>query len=243
MNAQHHLDEATLVSYCAGALPTGLAVIAAAHLQLCRTCRARWAQAERVGGLLMAGQAAPASSALVEMDAVMAKVLPPVAQAESAEAAHRRQRDAMLARLDMAPTAERATALPDFTDDDLLPVSLHPYFGQRYSQLAWRWLIPGVRMIRAQGAGEGSLVMFNITPGTSMPVHSHGRSELTQVLKGAYRDALGQFGPGDIADLDETIEHQPVAWGDTPCICVAATDAPLRFSGLVPRLMQPFIGL
>lgn len=238
MNAQHHLDEATIVSYSAGALPAGLAVIAAAHLQLCPTCRARWSEAERIGGQLMAAQAdMTVSTPLVEKDPIK-KATPP-----NAEALRLKQREAMLARLDEPEVIEPLTVAPDFSDADLLPVSLHPYFGQRYSQLAWRRLIPGVRMIRGQAPGQGSLVMFNITPGTSMPVHSHGRSELTQVLKGSYRDAIGQFGPGDIADLDETIEHQPVAWGDTPCICVAATDAPLRFSGLIPRLMQPFIGL
>ena len=238
MNAQHHLDEATIVSYSAGALPTGLAVIAAAHLQLCPMCRARWSAAERIGGQLMAAQAdMTVSTPLVEKDLIKHTV------PQNAEAQRRQQRESMLARLDEPEVAAPTAVVPDFTDADLLPVSLHPYFGQRYSQLAWRWLIPGVRMIRGQAPGQGSLVMFSITPGTSMPVHSHGRSELTQVLKGAYRDAIGQFGPGDIADLDETIEHQPVAWGDSPCICVAATDAPLRFSGLIPRLMQPFIGL
>lgn len=218
MKDPHHLDEATLVSYCAGSLPQGLAVVAGAHLQLCAACRLQLRHAERIGGLLMHAQVATPE---------------PMASG----------RLAMLARLDEPVPACREASLIAPDDADLLPVSLHPHFGQRYSQLPWRWLIPGVRMVRAKAEGNGSLVMFNIAPGTSMPVHSHGRSEMTLVLKGAYRDALGHFGPGDIADLDETIEHQPVAWGEAHCICVAATDAPLRFSGLIPRLMQPFIGL
>lgn len=216
MKSAHHLDEATLISYCAGSLPEGLAVIAGAHLQQCAGCREQLRHAERIGGLLMHGQV-------------------PVAAPD--------RRAAMLARLDEVAPAPAVRPAAPVSDADLLPVSLHPHFGQRYSQLAWRRLIPGVRMVRAKTIGQGSLVMFNIAPGVSMPVHSHGCSELTLVLKGAYRDALGEFGPGDVADLDETIEHQPVAWGDTHCICVAATDAPLRFATLIPRLMQPFIGL
>jgi putative transcriptional regulator len=218
MNSQHHLDDATLVGYCTGSLPQGLAVVAGAHLQLCAACRTQLRQAERIGGLLMHAQV-PAAE--------------PMASG----------RLAMLARLDEPAPASVTLDLGAPEDADLLPVSLHAHFGQRYSQLPWRRLIPGVRMLRGKVQGRGSLVMFNIAPGTAMPVHSHGRSEITLVLKGAYRDALGHFGPGDIADLDETIEHQPVAWGDSHCICVAATDAPLRFSGLIPRLMQPFIGL
>ena len=32
--------------------------------------------------------------------------------------------------------------------------------------------------------------------------------------------------------------RQPVAEPGPDCICLAATDAPLRFSGIVPRLAQ-----
>lgn len=240
MRHEHHLDEASLVSYCAGSLPRGLAVVAGAHLQLCAACRTQLRHAERIGGLLMHGQMTKVAPAPLVQAQMAERTAALTADQAAPQPAHRL---AMLARLD-EPAPATAAPLPNVVDDaDLLPVSLHPWFGQRYSQLPWRRLMPGVRMVRATDQGKGSLVMFSITPGTAMPVHSHGRSELTLVLKGAYRDALGQFGPGDIADLDETIEHQPVAWGEAPCVCVAATDAPLRFSGLIPRLMQPFIGL
>ena len=37
--------------------------------------------------------------------------------------------------------------------------------------------------------------------------------EMTLILRGAYRDQIGRFAPGDVADLDEGIEHQPVIEG------------------------------
>ena len=45
---------------------------------------------------------------------------------------------------------------------------------------------------------------------------------------------------GDLEIADEATEPTPVAIGDVACICLAATDAPLRFVGLLPRLVQPF---
>ena len=60
---------------------------------------------------------------------------------------------------------------------------------------------------------------------------------------GAYRDAIGHFAPGDVADLDSDVEHQPVTVPGVPCICVAATDAPLRFSGWMARMLQPLFKL
>lgn len=65
---------------------------------------------------------------------------------------------------------------------------------------------------------------------------------MTLVLSGAYRDAMGRFGCGDIADLDEHIEHQPRVEPGEPCICIVATEAPTRFKGFFSRLLQPWCG-
>ena len=126
---------------------------------------------------------------------------------------------------------------------DALPRPLQPYFGKSWKALRWRWMAPGVHMIRAPRSSGDTLVLLRIAPGKSMPVHSHGGSELTQILKGAYDDELGHFGPGDMADLDSDIEHQPVTSPGVPCICVAALDGPLQFRGWLARKLQPMVGL
>jgi putative transcriptional regulator len=64
--------------------------------------------------------------------------------------------------------------------------------------------------------------------------------ELTLVLQGAFRDTSDRFGPGDVEIATEDMEHTPVAEAGTDCICLAASDAPLRFNGLIPRMAQPF---
>jgi putative transcriptional regulator len=66
---------------------------------------------------------------------------------------------------------------------------------------------------------------------------------LTQILQGAYDDALGHFGPGDMADLDNETEHQPITSPGVPCICVAALNGPLQFRGWLARKLQPLVGL
>ena len=88
-----------------------------------------------------------------------------------------------------------------------------------------------------------ALALYLAATGRSVPMHTHGGSELTLILRGAYRDAIGHFAPGDVADLDSEVEHQPVTVPGVPCICVAATDAPLRFSGWMARLLQPLVKL
>lgn len=76
-----------------------------------------------------------------------------------------------------------------------------------------------------------------------MPEHGHGGDEMTLVLAGAYKDELGLFGVGDIADLDEHVEHQPVVASNEPCVCLVATQAPTRFRSLLMRLLQPVFGV
>lgn len=218
---RHHLDPATLLSHAAGALSPDLAVVVDTHLSGCAHCRAALARAEAVGGTLLEQQQ-PAS-----------------AQTGRAAAL----REAMRQRLAQAPAAAAAATppAPASNDPDLLPAPLRPYFGTRYSGLKWRWMGPGLRYLRTTGPGGGTLLMLRIAPGRKLPVHGHHGSEITQILRGAYHDALGHFGPGDVADLDAETQHQPVTCPGEDCICVAALDAPLRYPGRVARLLQPLL--
>ena len=226
MSPRHHLHESTLISYASGGLPTPLSVVAAAHLEHCPACRQRLRDAEAIGAVLLE-QTQPAVD----------------------EARHAQLRMAMQAQMDqadggLAAPCVAACAVPNErpqANPDHLPAALHPYFGASLSQLHWRWLAPGVYCIRA--AQMPSLIMLKIAPGKCLPMHSHGQSELTQILRGSYNDALGLFAPGDVADLDEEVEHQPVTAPGVPCICVSALDAPLVFSGWLARKIQRFVKL
>lgn len=227
MRPHHHLDDATLMSLAAGALAMPLAVVASAHLERCAECRQRLRAAEAIG------------AALLEQT-----------QPDTVSPRRDALRDVMLARLESeavvdAPKVSELHADPapvvDSVDPDRLPTALHPYFGERFSAVRWRWIGPGMYCTRARDMP--SLIMLKIAPGKSLPVHSHGGSELTQVLQGSYNDSLGLFTAGDVADLDQDVEHQPVTAPGVPCICVSALDAPLVFSGWLARKLQRFVQL
>lgn len=219
MKPNHHLDDATLVSYSAGSLPTALAVVASSHLERCKVCRKHLLDADQIGGVLMQQQRVDAPT-------------------ESA-------REAMLALLDDEPQIELTASSTDMVeerDPDRLPSALHPWFGHSMRALHWRRVAPGVQRILASNIQGGDLMLLRIAPGSKLPLHSHGGNELTMILDGAYDDVLGHFGPGDVADLDAETLHQPVTSPGVPCICVAATDAPLKFSGWMARTLQPLFG-
>ena len=85
--------------------------------------------------------------------------------------------------------------------------------------------------------------LLRIPAGTAVPDHGHHGTELTLVLQGAFTDEEDRFGAGDVEVANEDLHHTPVADEGMDCICLAATDAPLRFNGLVPRIAQRFIGI
>ena len=225
----HHPSDALLVAYGAGSLAEGLSLAVAVHLAHCPDCRAALAEVEALGGALL-------------------EELPP-APLESLSLS------ATLARLDLeeAPAnpckAERAGPLwgSRLPAGPALPAPLRPYVPRatELDGLTWQRLAPGVRRVELmpRSASGGAAQLLRIAPGTALPHHSHGGLELTVVLSGHFADELGRYGPGDLAEVDGDTDHQPIADSHRDCICLIATDAPLRFTGLMGRLMQPFIGL
>ncbi|WP_322866984.1 ChrR family anti-sigma-E factor [Aquicoccus sp. G2-2] len=107
----------------------------------------------------------------------------------------------------------------------------------------WKSLGLGVRQSVLSSGSEGSTRLLFIPPGQAVPDHSHNGLELTLVLQGGFSDATGRFGVGDLEIADQDLEHTPTADPGAPCICLAATDAPLRFNSLIPRLLQPLFGI
>lgn len=103
----------------------------------------------------------------------------------------------------------------------------------------WRMLGGGIRQQILMASREGSLRLLYIPAGRKVPEHGHRGLELTLVLQGSFSDSEGSFALGDVEDADGLVDHQPVAGDGEACICLAATDAPLRFHAMIPRLLQP----
>lgn len=216
MKISHHFDDATLMAYSAGTLPQGMALLVACHLHWCPHCRERMHATDAVGGALL-------------------EQLPPShLQADAFEQ--------LLARLD-EPEHELCTSVPEAYANPELPAPLAQLLDKPLNELPWKRIGYGVKQLDLHLDGPGAARLLRISPGVSVPHHTHGGNELTLILKGSYNDELGRFCQGDVADLDGEVSHQPLVDTDEECICLIATDAPLKFSGLVGRLVQPFIGL
>jgi putative transcriptional regulator len=140
---------------------------------------------------------------------------------------------ATIARLTRsAPAPRRASTV--------LPSPLVNYIGGDLDAVKWRPIGMGVRQAILPTQKGATARLLHIPAGQVVPDHGHRGTELTLVLQGAFRDETDRFGVGDLEIANEELNHQPVAEAGADCICLAATDAPLRFNGLLPRLAQPF---
>ncbi len=147
-------------------------------------------------------------------------------------------RDARLAAI-FSATEENASPR---RVDGIVPAPLVDFIGRDLSDIRWKTVLPGIREHRVSDDSNGEASLLWIRPGRIMPAHTHEGVEVTLVLKGGFSDATGHYRRGDIAIADHEVDHRPRADEDEDCICFAVTDAPLRLTGPVGRLVQRFIG-
>ncbi len=211
LSVKHHLPDALLAAYAAGSLPEAFGLVVASHVSLCDDCRAALAGHEAVGGALL-------------------EELGPAALGDNSLAA-------TMARIKGGAAAARPERRPA---SSIFPAPLADYVGGGPGKVRWRNVGAGVRQAILPCGGDATARLLYIPAGAAMPDHSHRGLELTLVLQGAFADEVDRFARGDVEVGTEDLTHTPVAEAGEDCICLAATDAPLKFKGLLPRLAQPF---
>lgn len=217
----HHPAEDTLLRHAAGTLPPGRSLVVATHLPFCHRCEAAIRLGEAMGGAVLADMP-NAELASDRLGLTLAALGMPAAQAMAREAA-------------LEP--------PALADGVRLPDAL-----RGLARPPWRWLAPGISRMavdvpRDHRRAKQHVYLLRIAPGTSMPDHGHRGWEATCVVAGRFTDVSGEYGPGDVAEMDEAGVHQPVAGADEACICLIAWEGRLRMSSLLARLVQPLMGV
>lgn len=212
-NIKHHLTQSVLMGYAAGSLPEAFNLMVAAHISLCDTCRAEVESYDAVGGEVFE---------------------------------HAQYDDVALSPGSFAATmALIAGGAPDApvmarANGSVLPGPLQDYVGGDLESVKWRSIGLGVKQAILPTSRDASARLLFIPAGTAMPDHGHHGTEMTMVLQGAFQDEDDYFARGDVEVADSDLHHTPVADIHEDCICLAVTDAPLQFEGLLPKIAQRF---
>jgi len=209
MSIRHHPSDISLMSYASGALSPGLSLAVGAHASVCALCRASIAGFEEAGGAYL-------------------DTLEPSALEANALSRVQEQLNAPVRHADPAPMpATEFDSLP-------LPASVRAYgVGKRQFLAPGIWMAP---ILQDRKTGARALIL-GAAPGRKLPEHGHRGVEMTCVLTGSFTDKNGTYGPGDVLEIDEDTDHQPVI-GEMECICLIANDAPPRFHNIFGWALQ-----
>lgn len=84
------------------------------------------------------------------------------------------------------------------------------------------------------------LFLIRAESGRHLPEHGHTDMERLVVIAGAFEDDQGRYGPGDLVERGPDDRHRPLAYGGETCVCLSASDGPIKLTGLA-RLAQIFL--
>jgi len=151
--------------------------------------------------------------------------------------------DRLLDRLD-EPEPARVSMSVAFDEETLrtVPAPLLSFLPASLKDLPWKGVGRMLEEFRLSLArSDIKATLMRLRPGSQMPEHTHRGQEFTLLLAGGYRDSNKQFGPGDFDAKDSSQAHQPVVDDDGPCLAFAVLDAPLRLTGTMGKLINPFL--
>ena len=214
MDSYNNIRESLHISYAAGVLPEAFELVIAAHKSLCNDTSQSICHYESMGGAFLQQHQTVSMRANAFLDC--------------------------MARIDAPQKPDQHDiSIVKHTGCAVLPAPVQAYVGGNIEQVRWQRLGRGVKQAILPTHGDATVRLLYIPAGQAVPDHGHGGLELTLVLQGAYRDVQSRFGRGDIEIADQDLEHTPIAEPGEDCICLAATDAPLRFNEFMPRMLQP----
>lgn len=213
---KHHPSDERLLDYVSGATSEPVALIIASHLALCARCRDDVRQLDKLGGALLDAIPQETMSA-GSLDRLFARIERPESVAD----------------------VRAVSPMPGANVD--VPQPLRSYLDRPLVEMPWRrrGAISEIELLPE--ASNHTTRLLWIRAGAAAPRHTHEGSELTLVLKGSFHDAQGCYRIGDIEEADRDIDHRPIAGDNEDCLCLTVTDAPLKLTSPIGRLINPFV--
>jgi putative transcriptional regulator len=202
--------DALLASYAVGNISRPLHALVASHLVL-----------------------KPDNRAFVAtMEATLGQQLEAIKPAKATQA----NRDKRLASI--FDGQDQVDAVAQDQTSSLIPSPLAAYLNKPFDDLKWRNIIPGLREVKLEDHAGCEASLLWIKAGRAMPSHTHEGIEATLVLQGSFIDYQGTYSRGDMAVVDSSIDHKPIAGHDEDCICFAVSEGPVHLTGPLARIFN-----
>jgi putative transcriptional regulator len=230
---QHHPDKNLLTEFAAGALERAPAIAVKTHMHYCSQCTLEVEQLEQVGAALFLSGAESFDESVDNADftALMTKIEDIALAADNVNNAVHISNDETNENSHAHSLPKKYAALPELVKKMMLDNSIK-----------WRRMTKNLRSANlVAGQDQYAVSLQKILAGGHVPEHEHLGDEMTVVLKGSFSDEDNIFQEGDFLAKRIGDKHRPMASSNEDCLCLSVEQAPVKLTGVLSRLLNPFI--
>lgn len=238
----HRPDIHWLTDYAAGTLPLSQALCVAVHLSFCPESRKQVEQLNSLGAIMF-------TNAINDSGNLNSEPLTTDLPDEDHGSINQELRSKvfdLIGKNDIKRQPSSVTASPSANDAsnkaELLPHCLAKLIPEGIDHLDWKKLGTALSVARLPAGDDlREVALHKIKAGGRVSNHDHRGREVTVVLQGSFSDQNGLYLPGDFLVKEAGEEHRPIASEDAECICLSVLEAPVKFTGPITSLINPFL--
>ncbi|WP_196139932.1 ChrR family anti-sigma-E factor [Aliikangiella sp. G2MR2-5] len=217
----YHPDIELLLKYTSGKVAPALSIIIGLHHHSCRECQKKISELESIGGNTLES---------IEVESI---------EVESMGVDE--QFDKLMQDIEYLSDSNESSAFDECAIAQIDLDIVNTIYNKQFQTFDWKRLTSKIFKAEIDLQDEGMTIeLLRFAPNAKIPKHTHQGEEFTLVLDGSFRDSMGEYREGEFVVQDQTTEHQPIA-GKDGCICLAVTNAPLKFTGVAGPLINWFI--
>lgn len=207
-----HPSHDQLIEFSTGTGSSAMSIAISTHLHFCQACRLQVSDTESMAAVFFEQQTE------ADLDAGGFDKLMERLKQEPAP----------------APQPKRAPSR--------FPPVVEKLIHQDTESLDWRSPMKNLRVSRLFTDETGLILgLHHMRSGGRVPHHTHRGNEISVVIEGGFSDEMGSYGPGDFIHLSKEHHHSPQADADGDCWMLSLVEAPVRLTGPLGWVLNPFI--
>ena len=223
--ANFHPSDNELVEFSAGNTDWALSICISAHIELCPCCARKLRSFNRIGGTTL-----EASSKVAVSTDCLNKLLTKIKTTEE---------HGPLLNTNLGKAV--SDKCPDKNLRDLPPVIQKIVPADK--RLQWKRVAPALYEAQlTTGQNKYEVCFHKIKRGGKVAEHDHGGTEITLVLRGSFSDEHGTYQAGDYLVREAGQGDRPLAAQNQDCLCLSVIEAPVKLTGLMGKMINPFLG-
>jgi putative transcriptional regulator len=211
---QWHPSNDQLIEFASGSISSSMSIAVTTHLHYCKVCQEQVRIAESTASVLFEQQA-PIHDMTLDFNALMDKM----------------ERDQI-----------KQITKPEPTVGKRFPLVVEKLMKNGIDSLNWSSPMKNLRTTRLMEDENGMILgLHHMNAGGRVPHHTHRGNEISVVIEGGFSDELGTYAEGDFIHLGTDHKHSPLAHADGDCWILSIVEAPVKVTGPLGWVINPFL--